>query len=81
MSRKGYTLCYAGCPMLEASKMQTEIALSSTESEYVAMLQSMREGIPIMWLLEDTGIQARAKLCKPHCMPLKTMKEQWKLQE
>jgi hypothetical protein len=25
-SRMGYTICYAGCPMLWASKMQTEIA-------------------------------------------------------
>jgi hypothetical protein len=29
----GYTICYAGCPMLWASKMQTEIVLSSTKAE------------------------------------------------
>jgi hypothetical protein len=29
-SRMGYTICLAGCPMLWALKMQTEIALSST---------------------------------------------------
>ncbi len=46
-SRMGYTICYAGCPMMWASKMQTEIALSSTEAEYIALSQSMREVLPI----------------------------------
>jgi hypothetical protein len=36
-----------------ASKMQTEIALSSTEAEYIALSQAMREVIPIMWLLNE----------------------------
>jgi hypothetical protein len=45
--RMGYTICYAGCPMLWASKMQMEIALSSTEAEYIALSQSMREVLPL----------------------------------
>ncbi len=39
------------------SKMQTEIALSTTEAEYIALSQSMREVLPIMWLLEEAGQQ------------------------
>jgi hypothetical protein len=69
-SRMGYTICYAGCPMLWASKMQTEIALSSTEAEYVALSQSMREVLPIMWLLEEAqkkGIKVNVKPGKVHC--------------
>jgi len=69
-SRMGYTICYAGCPMIWASKMQTEIALSSTEAEYIALSQSMREVLPIMWLLEEAqkkGIKVNAKPCKVHC--------------
>ena len=69
-SRMGYTICYAGCPMIWASKMQTEIALSSTEAEYIALSQSMREVLPIMWLLEEAqerGIKINAKPCKVHC--------------
>jgi hypothetical protein len=69
-SRMGYTICYAGCPMMWASKMQTEIALSSTEAEYIALSQSMREVLPIMWLLEEVqkrGIKVNAKPCKVHC--------------
>jgi hypothetical protein len=52
-SRMGYVIMYAGCPMHWASKMQTEIALSSTEAEYIALSQAMREVIPIMWLLQE----------------------------
>jgi len=69
-SRMGYTICYAGCPMLWASKMQTEIALLSTEAEYIALSQSMRESLPLMWLLEEVqarGIKVNAKPCKVHC--------------
>ena len=32
-SRMGYIITYAGCPMHWSSKMQTEIALSTTEAE------------------------------------------------
>jgi len=52
-SRMGYLITYASCPMHWASKMQTEIALSSTEAEYIALSQAMREVIPIMWLLNE----------------------------
>jgi len=36
-SRMGYIITYAGCPMHWSSKMQTEIALSTTEAEYIAL--------------------------------------------
>jgi hypothetical protein len=48
----GYIITYAGCPMHWSSKMQTEIALSTTEAEYVALSQAMREVLPIIWLME-----------------------------
>jgi hypothetical protein len=50
--------------------MQTEIALSSTEAEYIALSQSMREVIPIMWLLQeatDQGISFINTKPKVHC--------------
>ena len=34
-SRTGYIITYANCPITWSSKLQTEIALSSTESEYI----------------------------------------------
>ena len=42
---------YAGCPLTWSSKIQTEIALSTTEAEYIALSQSLREVIPMMNLL------------------------------
>jgi len=32
----GYVICYAGCPMFWQSKLQTEIALSTAETEYIS---------------------------------------------
>ena len=53
MSRTGYVIMYAGCPLTWCSKLQTEVALSTTEAEYIALSQSLREVIPIMELLKD----------------------------
>ena len=69
-SRMGYVIRYAGCPMHWASKMQTEIALSITEAEYIALSQSMREVLPIIWLLQeahDHGIPVLTNPPKIHC--------------
>jgi hypothetical protein len=69
-SSMGYMTCYAGCPMIWASKMWTEIALSSTEAEYIALSQSIRETLPIRWLLEEVQnrrIKVDEKPCKAHC--------------
>ena len=52
-SRSGYILTFAGCPVLWASKLQTQIALSTTEAEYIALSQSLRETIPVMELLKE----------------------------
>ena len=35
------------------SKMQTEIALSTTESEYIAMAQAMRSLLPVITLFKE----------------------------
>ena len=47
MSRTGYVILYAGCPILWSSKLQSEIALSTTEVEYIALSQAVREVIPL----------------------------------
>ena len=44
---------YAGCPITWGSKMQTEIALSTTESEYIALSIARREVIPFLRSMEE----------------------------
>ena len=52
-SRTGYVIKYANCPILWVSKLQSEVALSTTESEYIALSQSLRDVIPLMTLLNE----------------------------
>ena len=53
LSRTGYVIFYKGCILTWKSKMQTEIALSTTEAEYIALSQSMREIIPILEMIHE----------------------------
>jgi len=46
-SRTGYVMTLGGCPIHWVSKLQTEIALSTVEAEYIALSQSMRELLPM----------------------------------
>jgi len=52
-SRTGYVLRLAGCPLVWASKLQTETALSTTEAEYIALSTALREAIPLMNLVSE----------------------------
>ncbi len=54
-SRTGYVVTYADCPIVWASQLQTEIALSTTEAEYIAMSTALRHTIPIMRLVKEIG--------------------------
>ena len=53
LSRTGYIIYYYGCPIVSVSKLQTEIALSTAEAEYIALSQATREIIPIVNLLKE----------------------------
>ena len=53
LSRTGFVICYAGCPIVWSSKLQTEIALSTAEAEYIAMSQALREALPIQRLAKE----------------------------
>jgi Reverse transcriptase (RNA-dependent DNA polymerase) len=69
-SRTGYVVMYAGCPIVWGSKLQTEIALSSTESEYVALSQSLREVLPLMNLVREmatAGFEMNVSMPAVHC--------------
>ena len=68
-SRTGYVITYAGCAIHWVSKLQSEVALSTTESEYIALSQAMRDVIPLIDLLEE--VDKIIPLMKPtpmiHC--------------
>jgi len=53
LSRTGYVVTFCGCPISWASKLQSEIALSTTESEYIALSTATRELLPLRRVLHD----------------------------
>ena len=47
LSRTGHIIKFTNFPIIWVSKIQTEIALSETEAEYISLIQSMRFLIPL----------------------------------
>jgi hypothetical protein len=69
-SRTGYVITYAGCPILWGSKLQSIIALSTTEAEFVALSQTLRIALPLMWLIREMkqlGFECQATKPQVHC--------------
>ena len=69
-SRHGYIVNYAGCPLLWKSQLQTEVALSSTESEYTGLSYALRDAIPVMQLLQEMkqrGFPIYSPKARVHC--------------
>ncbi len=56
MSRTGFVITYANCPIYWASQLQTEIALSTAKAEYIAMSSALHEVIPLMTLMKELTI-------------------------
>jgi hypothetical protein len=66
-SQIGWIIFYAGCLVSWASKLQSQVALSTTEVEYIAMSQALCDIIPIMGLLQEMREQDFKVLCtKPY---------------
>ena len=53
LSRTGYIITYCNCPIHWVSKLQTEIALSTTESEYIALSMATTNLLPLRRLLQE----------------------------
>jgi hypothetical protein len=53
------------CPLLWVSKLQSEIALSTTEAEYIALSQSLRELLPMRELFQEVGTALKLKCAIP----------------
>jgi hypothetical protein len=72
-SRHGFIVEYCGRPLIWASQLQTEIALSSTEAEYISLSKALRETIPIMNILQEMkNLKYKIGITNPkvHCKVL-----------
>ena len=61
-SRTGYVITLGDSPVSWVSKLKSEISLSTTEAEYIAMSQAMRDLIPIRTMLLE--LVTKLKLTK-----------------
>jgi hypothetical protein len=61
-SRTGRVILFAICPALWASKLQTEITLSTMEAEYIALSQAMRDLIPMQSLLKEIAALTNVRI-------------------
>jgi hypothetical protein len=55
-SRTGYIITLGGCPLIWKSQLQTEISLSTLESEYVCLSHTMRVLLPIRRMLIEVAL-------------------------
>ena len=68
-SRSRCAITYTGCLIFWASKMQAEVAMTTMESEYVSLLQSLQDVILLMQTVDkirqqfETGISAKPTMC------------------
>jgi hypothetical protein len=79
-SRTGYVIRFCGCPIVWASKLQTKLCLSSTESEYVSLSTALREVLPLIAILEEmkvNGVISKTYIPKVFCKLL----EEWEIRE
>jgi hypothetical protein len=53
VSRTGYVIMYCGCPIHWVSKLQSEIALSTTSAEYQAFSMCLRDLLPMRTMLAE----------------------------
>ncbi len=64
-SRTGYVITLGSCPMIWVSKLQTEIALSALEVEYIALSTAMRDLVPLRRLMKEIGERCELDFVKP----------------
>jgi hypothetical protein len=53
LSRTGFVICYANCPIVWCSKLQTKIALSTAEAEYITTSHALHDTILIQNLIKE----------------------------
>ena len=56
LSRTGMVIMYANCPIFWRITLQTQIALSTAEVEYIALSSALRLALPLMTMMEEIQI-------------------------
>jgi hypothetical protein len=70
-SRTGFVILVAGCPVLWKSKLQSEIALSTMEAEYVALSTSCKDLFPLLDLIRELSSAVNLPMDKHSNMHIK----------
>ena len=65
MSRTGFFIKYADCPIYFKSKLQTEIYLITAKARHIALSTLLREVIPLMTLMEEINEITPLNIKKP----------------
>ena len=66
LSRTGMVIMYANCPIYWRSSLQTEIALSTAEAEYIALSSALRVVLPLMTMMEEINAIFPLYINKPN---------------
>ena len=53
MLRTGMAIIYANCPIFWRRSLQTEIALSTAEAEYISISSALIQVLPLMTMMEE----------------------------
>ncbi|KAL7449562.1 hypothetical protein ACHAXS_000208, partial [Conticribra weissflogii] len=62
-SRSDWIIFYAACPIILASKLQSQVALLTTEAECIALSTSLRDAITIMYLIKEFKVHKFKTIC------------------
>ena len=73
-SRSGWIIFYAGCPVIWASKLQSQVALSTTEAEYTALSMSLRDFSRLCFYLTKWKIEIFKLCAQPRMSTAKFLK-------
>ena len=71
MSTTGYVFTFSQAPVSWRSTLQSTVALSTTEAEYMAMTEAMKEATWLQGLIDDLGVEQ--DLLKINCDSMSTI--------
>jgi hypothetical protein len=84
LSRTEYVILFCDCPVVWCSKLQSEIVLSTTESEYIALSTDLRDLLPLCRILHDISTKSfislqptipSCKMCPDNLPPSKVFED------